>query len=108
MKEFKGTPGPWELNYVTYVTDSSGNHLCEVLGDKTDLDEDLSNAKLIAAAPELLSALQDVIKSLEITLRVGYERIIDLGGECDIPEVMIKGHSEIARAKAAIAKALGE
>lgn len=57
---------------------------------------------------ELLEALQEMVSAIKITLRVGHERIIELGGDCDSPEVMIKGHSEIARAEAVIARALGQ
>lgn len=116
MKEFKGTPGPRvvdaadvgaEFNIDSADGGTSVGITSQIFRDK-DNEIRRVNTQLIVAAPELLSALQEVIKSLEITLRVGYERIIDLGGECDSPEVMIKGHFEIARAKAAIAKALGE
>lgn len=107
MKEFKGTPGPWFLGGVENEKQSvNASAYFIALVDEGACRN--VNARLIAAAPELLSALQEVIKSLEITLRVGYEKITELGGDCDSPEVMIKGHSEIARAKQVIAKALGE
>lgn len=51
MKEFKGTPGPWH-----YDDELGGvySERCQFVCDVTDKD----NAKLIAAAPELLGALQ--------------------------------------------------
>lgn len=105
MEGFKGAPGKW------FYSDSLG----EVKSLKGLLVADLivngkedDNGRLIAAAPELLEALQEVVAAIKITLRVGHDRIIELGGECDSPEVMIMGHSEIARAEVAIAKALGQ
>ena len=59
MKEFKGTPGPW------VVGGNEGNKLSVnadpyfvALVDEGDSQE--ANARLIAAAPELLEALLDL------------------------------------------------
>ncbi len=75
MTEVKHTPGPWKINETDY-SNAYGIE-CEVNGIqhtvctdqfcypnfKKDRDpEKLANAKLIAAAPELLEALQDIIK----------------------------------------------
>lgn len=72
----KHTPGPWELDYDTrpaevctiYNTpnqpseDGLGQRFVYVRGPigywEADEDENLANAKLIAAAPDLLEALQ--------------------------------------------------
>ena len=65
MKEFKGTPGPWVVNEIgqhwnnkelahleiTYGED--GECICDTVYQRED-------AKLIAAAPELLEALRDL------------------------------------------------
>lgn len=65
MKEFKGTPGPWVVNEIgqhwnnkalahleiTYGED--GECICDTVYQRED-------ANLIAAAPELLEALQDL------------------------------------------------
>jgi hypothetical protein len=105
------TQGPWvakggEVCTEEYEAEGQIMHdhicCCEVINGESP------NANLIAAAPELLEALHEMVSSIKITLRVGHERIVELGGYCDSPEVMIKGHSEIARAEAAIAKALGQ
>lgn len=66
MKEFKGTPGPWRVNTigehwnnptlvhleVTYGTD--GECVCDTVYRREDAD-------LIAAAPELLEALETLV-----------------------------------------------
>lgn len=58
-----------------------------------ELPADLANARLIVAAPELLEALQSVVRNSNGTIESGF---------MDIPA------STIVNAKAAIAKALGE
>ena len=77
MKEFKGTKGEWNQSHR--ITDKDGNYSTEVYCDKgqtiatlswypnndikgvttTDREE---NAKLIAASPDLLEALQNAYK----------------------------------------------
>lgn len=88
MKEFKGTPGPWVVNEIdlhwnnkelasfeiTYGED--GECICDTVCQRED-------ANLIAAAPELLEALQD----LESRARI---------------------YVNTSKANAAIKKALGE
>lgn len=89
MKEFKGTPGPW--NYCAdepdWVTDSNDNiAVARVTRYNADAEAQHANAKLIAAAPELLEALIKLV---------------------DIVDDMVHGPSTDA-AHAAINKALGE
>lgn len=69
MKEFKGTPGPWEVagpycDAVGAEFDSAWYkaicHRPERTGGKL-ADEYNANMRLIAAAPELLEALQETI-----------------------------------------------
>lgn len=79
MKEFKGTPGPWHYDDELGGCYSKG---CQFVCDVTDKN----NAKLIAAAPELLEALIKLV---------------------DIVDDMTHGPSTDA-AHAAINKALGE
>lgn len=73
MEKFKGTPGPWNvLNESIPARVDAGNLIIAFVGDehlgwKTGgdhiaygiaLDIEMSNARLIAAAPELLEALR--------------------------------------------------
>lgn len=78
MGEFKGTPGPWNVeaassNSIEVVTDNEVK-VCDIIADNeedlvTELEWD--NARLIAAAPDLLSALQEakrLICSLKLSV----------------------------------------
>ena len=69
MKEFKGTPGPWHMDrnnvhtgQIATIHHCIGNDWVEIWSpDWPDTEEKQeANAKLIAAAPELLEALQDL------------------------------------------------
>lgn len=111
MKEFKGTPGPWHYcaDEPDWVTDSNDNiAVARVTRCNADAEAQHANAKLIAAAPELLEALHGMIQAHKSMLFAGYERIIELGGSCDSPEAMISSNPDIRKAQAAINKALGE
>lgn len=110
MTQFKGTPGPWEIKpeevdkpYIrirgtqlggrfkvanVLSPDYDGVHHCEA-------DETRANAQLIAAAPELLEALQNLI--------VSYDNFRERAGRNGDPENPL-----IIDARAAIAKATGE
>lgn len=64
MKEFKGTPGPWHVSdegTLVIRDDMWFSHVASNIGYPTD-DEDAANANLIAASPELLSALQQLLE----------------------------------------------
>lgn len=90
------TPGPWEVNT------EAGPHLREVFADSVLIcdcglvidpgePECEANARLIAAAPDLLEALTGLLADIQ-----DYQRINQLGGE--------DNHWQV-RARAAIAKA---
>lgn len=72
MKEFKGTPGPWELSQkdlddptiLVYADHGIQGHICEMTNFADDYDTE-ANAKLIAAAPDLLEALQEMLPFAE-------------------------------------------
>ena len=62
MEEFKGTPGPWSFDetFNVYEGDRDG-HICTVT---SWLDESTADANgfLIAASPDLLLALQQLLE----------------------------------------------
>lgn len=68
MEEFKGTSGPWEavadsINSVAIQTEEDGSDVALITADnEKDLLTELewANARLIAAAPDLLAALQQL------------------------------------------------
>lgn len=98
------------------------------LAEGTQLDADITalNALNSAANPSTMLALLDELeaaerRSTELTealrqsvigykscLRMGYDRILDLGGDCDSPEVMIAGNTDIQQAEKLLAAAAGK
>ena len=90
-KKFKGTPGPWmfherpqgEYHYGYTIGDGPTSIVSTAWGE--------ANARLIAAAPELLEALETFI-----------EYWSDEEG-CSSPH-----YQDVHKARAAIAKALGQ
>lgn len=81
------TPGPWTITRGHNIKGADGTHVAQILdNDNVMLDD---NARLIASAPDLLAALEFLLK----TATQGYG---------------IKGDSAIDAAREAIAKAKGE
>jgi hypothetical protein len=106
------TPGPWEVNLETgEITANGPVVLGTIYGaddfpcNENDITEECNaNARLIAAAPELLDALQDL-----------WQFVLDnTGDDCgcvmaDYPVgIYASGPCSHCKAKAAIAKAKGE
>ena len=70
MAQFKGTPGPWRVSEkrgdlidIRHENNEPGAmslNLAQVVARQSWLKEAEANAQLIAAAPELLEALQDL------------------------------------------------
>lgn len=102
--EFKGTPGPWDVTTwsdpsfrnvasADYHQITAGDGYADVIKNKFGFEisgyMSYYDAKLIAAAPELLEALQSVINA------------IDCGTQMDVITAVDDG-------RVAIAKALGE
>lgn len=56
-----------------------------------------------ARIAELTEALIHSVAGYKSCLRMGYDRIIDLGGDCDAPEVMIAGNPDIQQAEKLLA-----
>lgn len=90
MSEFKGTPGPWKTQFKKHAQLQDGSHV-HVLTDAenfnigllsswvNDLDtraEAEANAKLIAAAPELLAALDEILNLFTPAEQIGNRILI--------------------------------
>ena len=92
MKTFKGTPGPWRLrNRLTSIdVDIPAEGPCDTI---TDI-QDFHDAQLIAASPDLLSALQHLVEVYD--------------SEDGKQWTTTSKRAAIAEARAAIDKALGE
>lgn len=88
MSKAKHTPGPWDENNGRVFRGNSGS-IC-ILTDQHSFGEYRANARLIAAAPELLEALQSIIEI----------------GKRNTENPKYDGYYDAARA--AIAKATGE
>ncbi|NDV46272.1 hypothetical protein D0T49_04360 [Paludibacter sp. 221] len=98
MKQFKGTQGEWEsaaIDLADYkqVSIGSGKKVICHLHIENEISEEVkSNAQLIAAAPELLEALQHI---------VDYEERMRANND---PKI---GNGHFNKAKQVINKALG-
>lgn len=66
------------------------------------LEELEAKDKLIA---ELTDSLKQTVSGYKSCLRTGHDRILDLGGGCDSPEVMIAGNPDIQQAEKLLAAA---
>lgn len=99
------TPGPWSINGPYHIqADTEPSALPKVLahiiqGYGVSLEEKIANARLIAAAPELLEALRElVIELLDTTVNDRGELVINDQGTFNL---------YVTQARAAIAKARG-
>lgn len=101
-------PGPWTVDKAQVllgtqdgdeVSDSMGNRVCEV----SHLSTKLANARLIAAAPELLEALKGILDSYEAYLALNESKPEDQWDEYDCAFL-----PKWRAAQAAIKKATGE
>lgn len=105
MKEFKGTPGPWETDRNNVHTGQIATIHCCIGNDWVEIwspnwpdteEKQEANARLIAAAPELLEALRQLRDYVQdCYLQAGDESMMDT----DHP---------MRLAASAIASALGE
>ena len=97
MNESKHTPGPWEIRKSGFIMapDGAGQgddvYIAEILigPDSPEVDEAKANARLIAAAPELLAALCEIMDDVDL----GIQTVGNINGK---------------NARAAIAKAKGD
>ncbi|WP_113132733.1 hypothetical protein [Rhizobiales bacterium] len=114
MSATKHTPGPWAFDDDNAVMADVGAHICTVSmaddfpcidddeGDsRTNVDiECKANARLIAAAPDLLEALVEILGPLNVC-----SDNQNVGDDVCLPVDMTMG--ELRKARAAIAKAEG-
>lgn len=108
MSEFKHTPGPWRISrtsgmeiFINQDYDQPNRvpgYFAEVRRFTSDHEQVDANARLIAAAPELLEALEQLVSDYERGIHV------EFGGSPWLKEKL----EELDYARAAIAKALGE
>lgn len=56
------TPGPWAIDDWCWIDAPSGMNVATISAG-LDAEETVANAKLIAAAPDLLAALKDMLGS---------------------------------------------
>lgn len=62
MKKFKGTPGPW-INVGGWADAENNGIICSLSSvDRNPEEVSDANAQLIAASPDLLSALQQLLE----------------------------------------------
>jgi hypothetical protein len=81
--KFKHTPGPWKIFYPENsdcglgIDTANSNASIVVMDTEAGIysaetrEEDLANAKLIAAAPDLLDALQKLTKQVQKDCSIG-------------------------------------
>lgn len=90
QERLASTPGPWRVGVVGYapmpafdlptVRTKDGQHVAYVFATDADDAQALATAHLIAAAPDLLAALEDAVDGLEYHQREygsGFQNRID-------------------------------
>lgn len=119
MNEFKGTPGPWVAvggEVLTADYDYEGQTICDHICNCEEINGESPNANLIAAAPDLLEALQWALPLAKIAMTSCQQERVKYGHH-DIQGTYKNGVTwigiyqdevdKIEAAEAAIAKALG-
>lgn len=83
MKNQKHTPGPWTVEKFTRENDwdrmrarvTDGQDTIAQLFDSAFEDRNHANARLIAAAPELLEALEQILEIVNLKMPIGNKSI---------------------------------
>lgn len=98
----KFTPGPWSVGGKTGFLNQIA--INPSIGCAYGAGEEvIANARLISAAPDLLEALQAIVKRIEYYTNVGS------AGQPNIEDwEYTEGSRDMAKARAAISKATGE
>lgn len=105
MNEPKYTPGPWKAGLIggpsglrpAIYGEKHGEQIADMSADLIPEDENNANARLIAAAPELLEALQALFEHCAMTHK-------HWGENSNLKE----SNAAQEAARAAISKALGD
>ena len=67
-KAMKHTKGPWKIyertNWYDVLTDNNDDRICSI--DRMDELLSLADAKLIAAAPELLETIKEIFEEINL------------------------------------------
>ena len=95
----KHTPGPWEVGVglqIFYKPRAKGFYLARVLNTPAGINQTTANARLIAAAPELLEALEAIAT-------IGSRATTSHDTNCPCATCLLTD-----KARSAIAKATGE
>lgn len=80
----KHTPGPWEVGEANHTlqyeigvraVDEDGFVICDITNDGYGPEENEANAKLIAAAPEMLEFLMETVSVLSPEFKSLADRI---------------------------------
>lgn len=107
-KEFKGTPGPWKVGKITGCVVADSNEALTIRGSYENESKDYyggfligesisnANAQLIAAAPELLESLNELLR---------YAPSLDVLGDSDYDSSF---KTAIKKAESTILLALGK
>lgn len=101
----KHTPGPWHADKCP-----CGHYACNkyrIRHASADGMFEKDDARLIAAAPELLAELKRLRIAYVYLLEFGRDRITALGGQCDPVDVMERADPALKAAATIIAKAEG-
>ena len=97
------TPGPWRISSKSkYLVKTDEYRICQVFRSTIDpsLNEQAeADARLIAAAPDLLEALKEVLKGMEAAYTEGCSEVP--------PNIDWFDYSSVTQAYTAIAKATG-
>jgi hypothetical protein len=116
VSETKHTPGPWQAEqddvpydggFETWCVNADGAGICMMDCPKDDME---ANARLIAAAPDLLEALEEVLgtglnggNNMRLAFMAASQQVLSDEALRDAE----KSEMAVAKARAAIAKARG-
>lgn len=94
------TPGPWEVYCDGFSVAAEDGHIVSTYVEGNTDDECSANARLIAAAPELLEALQDAILFVDL-VRLRARRLRESEQEIEAQDCLDKARAAIAKAQEA-------